>query len=55
VFFFEDIFLHFITTNGNSGKRSYAIETISENREKSGKNGKKVNFLKGGGVKAFAA
>jgi hypothetical protein len=32
-----------------------AVETISENREKSGKIGEKVNFLKGGGVKASSA
>ena len=36
-------------------KRKYANETISEKMEKSGKIGKKVDFFRGGGVKAFAA
>ena len=33
-------------------KRKYAIETISENREKSGKIGEKVDFFKGGVCKS---
>jgi hypothetical protein len=38
-----------------SEKCKCKVETISENREKSGKIGEKVNFLKGGCVKAFTA
>ena len=39
VFFFEDIFLHFIMITSKTKKRKYAIETISEKMEKSGKIG----------------
>jgi hypothetical protein len=38
-----------------SEKRKYAVETISEKMEKSGKIGEKFNFLKGGCVKAPTA
>jgi hypothetical protein len=35
-----------------SEKCKYAIETISEKSEKSGKNREKFDFFRGGGVKA---
>jgi hypothetical protein len=55
VFFFEDNFLHFIMVTSKTKKRKSAIETISEKMEKSGKIGEKVDFFRGGCVKAPTA
>jgi hypothetical protein len=55
VFFFEDIFSHFIIVNGDGKYCKNVDETISEKMKKSGKIGEKVNFLKGGCVKASSA
>jgi len=52
VFFFDDIFSHFIMVTNKSEKYKCKVETISEKLKKSGKIGEKVNFLKGGVCKS---
>jgi hypothetical protein len=52
VFFFDDTFLHIIMVTSKTKKRKYAIETISEKMEKSGKIGEKVNFFERGVCKS---